>query len=146
MLLNVLTAMCCIGFLLAGCGPRTGLYPVSTLGTPEHHVYNGFALLRMDRLDDARREFELALRLDPKCSGAYRGIGWIEGQKDDFSAAFASMTHAREVAEKDEKKALVEVGFMALQTMQKGPEWVQRVEQSFKSASALAENLPEAYF
>jgi tetratricopeptide (TPR) repeat protein len=143
---KALSLICCLGFILAGCGPRSGMYPESTLGTPEHHVYNGFALLRMGRPDDAQREFEQALRLDPKCSGAYRGIGWIEGRKDDFAAAFASMTYAKKLAEKDQEKALVEVGFMGLYTMQKGPDWLQRVEQSFSAASSLQEDLPEAYF
>ena len=145
-LLKALALICCMGFFFGGCGPRSGLYPESTLGTPEHHVFNGFALLRMERSDDAQREFEQALRLDPRCSGAYMGSGWVEGQKGNFSAAFASMTQAKEVAEKNEEKALVEVGFMGLYTMQKGPDWVQRVEQSFTAASSLAEDLPEAYF
>ena len=145
-LLKALTLICCMGFFFGGCGPRSGLYPESTLGTPEHHVFNGFALFRMERSDDAQREFEQALRLDPRCSGAYMGIGWVEGQKENFSAAFASMTQAKEVAEKNEERALVEVGFMGLYTMQKGPDWVQRVEQSFTAASSLAEDLPEAYF
>jgi tetratricopeptide (TPR) repeat protein len=116
------------------------------LGTPEHYVFNGFALLRMERSEHAQREFEQALRLDPRCSGAYRGMGWVAGQRGDFSAAFASMAQAKEVAEKNEEKALVEVGFMGLYTMQKGAEWVQRVEKSFTAACALAEDLPEAYF
>ena len=103
--LKALTLICCMGFFLGGCGPRSGLYPESTLGTPEHHVFNGFALLRMERAEDAQREFEQALRLDPRCSGAYRGIGWIEGQKGDFSAAFASMTQAKEIAEKNRGKS-----------------------------------------
>jgi len=144
--LNALGLICCMGFLLGACAPRSGLYPESTLGTPEHHVFNGFALLRMDRPEDAQREFEQALRLDANCSGAYRGIGWIEGRGGDFAAAFASMTHAKGIAEKNKEKALVEVGFMGLYTMQKGPDWVQRVEQSFRAASALEEDLAEAYF
>jgi tetratricopeptide (TPR) repeat protein len=122
------------------------LYPESTLGTPEHHVFNGFRLLRMQRPEDARWEFEQALRLDPRCSGAHTGVAWVEGEKGDFSAAFASMASAKETAERDEEKAFVEVGFMGLYTMQKGPDWVQRVERSFMSASSLVEDLPEAYF
>jgi tetratricopeptide (TPR) repeat protein len=109
-------------------------------------VFNGFALLRMERPEDAQQEFEQALRLDPNCSGAYRGIGWIQGRRGDFTAAFASMTRAKELAVKNEEKALVEVGFMGLYTMQKSADWVQRVEQSFRAASSLSEDLPEAYF
>jgi tetratricopeptide (TPR) repeat protein len=144
--LGALSLLFCMGLFLGGCAPRSGLYPESTLGTPEHHVFNGFALLRMERPDDAQREFEQALRLDPKCSGAYRGLGWIEGGKGEFAAAFASMSQAKELAEKNEEKALVEVGFMGLYTMQKGPEWVQRVEQSFRAACSLEEDLQEAYY
>ena len=144
--LKFLSLICCMGFFFGGCGPRSGLYPESTLGTPEHYVFNGFALLRMERTEDAQREFEQALRLDPQCSGAYRGMGWIEGRRGDLPAAFASMTHAREIAKTNEEKALVEVGFMGLYTMQKGPDWVQRVEQSFWAACSLEEDLPEAYF
>jgi len=146
LVLEALALLFCMGLFTAGCGPRSGLYPQSTLGTPEHHVFNGFALLKMERIDDAQREFEQALRLDPKCSGAYRGIGWIEGRKGDFSAAFASMNHAKEIAEKKSEKALVEVGFMGLYTMQKGPDWMPHVEQSFRAACSLEEDLPEAYF
>jgi len=144
--LKVLCLICFMGFFLGGCGPRSGLYPEGTLGTPEHYVFNGFALLRMERPEDAQREFEQALRIDEKCSGAYRGIGWIEGRRGDFFAAFASMTHAKKIAETNEEKALVEVGFMGLYTMQKGPDWVQSVEQSFRAACLLEEDLPEAYF
>jgi tetratricopeptide (TPR) repeat protein len=131
---------------LAGCGPRSGLYPESTLGTPEHHVLNGFALLRMERPEDAWREFEQALRLDPNCSGAYRGFGWIEGRKGDVAAAFSSMNQAKELAGKKSEKALVEVGFMGLYTLQKGADWLERVEQSFRAACSLEEDLPDAYF
>ena len=145
-LLKVLILLCCMGFFLGGCGPRSGLYPEGTLGTPDHHVFNGFALLRMERIEDAQREFEQALRLDPKCPGAYMGIGWVEGRKGDFSAAFASMTQAKQVAQKEREKALVEVGFMGIYTMQKGLNWLQRVEQSFTVALSLEEDLPEAYF
>jgi tetratricopeptide (TPR) repeat protein len=145
-MLKALTTICCLGFILGGCGPRSGQYPEATLGTPEHHVFNGFALLRMARTDDAQREFEHALRLDPNCSGAYRGLAWIEGGKGDFTAAFASMTHAKELAKMNEEKALVEVGFIELYTMQKGTGWVERAEQSFNAASSLEEDLPEAYF
>jgi tetratricopeptide (TPR) repeat protein len=100
----------------------------------------------MERPDDAQREFEQALRIDPRCAGAYRGVGLIEGRKGQFAAAFASMGKAKELAELNQEKALVEAGFMGLYTMQKGPDWVQRVEQSFRAACSLEADLPEAYF
>lgn len=145
-LAEALVLACSVWFFLGACGPRSGLYPESTLGTPEHYVFNGFALLKMGRPEDAQREFEQALRLDAKCSGAHRGIGWVAGRNGDFPAAFASMAQAKEAAVQNEDKALVEVGFMGLYTMQKGPDWIQRVEKSFTAASALAGNLPEAHF
>lgn len=143
---EVLVLACGVWLFLGACAPRPGLYPESTLGTPEHCVFNGFVLLKMGRPEDAQREFEQALRLDPKCSGAHRGIGWVAGGRGDFPAAFAAMAQAKEAAVQDEDKALVEVGFMGLYTMQKGPDWIQRVERSFFAARAIIEDLPEAYF
>jgi len=143
---EALILTCSVWLFLGACGPRSGSYPEGTLGTPEHCVFNGFALLKMGRTEDAQREFAQALRLDPKCSGAYRGMGWVAGRKGNFPAAFASMDQARETAVQNEEKALVEVGFMGLYTMQKRPDWIERVEKSFTKARALEENLPEAYF
>jgi len=40
------------------------------------------------------------------------------------------MSQAKALAEKNDEKALVEVGYMGLYAMQKDPDWVQRVEQS----------------
>ena len=145
-LAEALVLTCGLLLFLVACGPRSGLYPESTLGTPEHYVFNGFALLKMERPEDAQREFEQALRLDPNCSGAYRGIGWIEGRKGHFPAAFAWMTQAKGLAQEKREKALVEVGYMGLHRMQKGSDWVQRVEENFRAASSLEEDLPEAYF
>ncbi len=144
--LKALTLLCCMGLFLGGCGPRSGLVPEGRLGTPEHHVFNGFALLRMERPDEAQWEFEQALRLDPKCSGAYRGLGWIEGRKGQFAEAFALMTRAQETAERNEEKALAEVGFMGIYTVQRPPDWVEQVEQRFRAACSFEEDLPEAYF
>lgn len=141
----VLTALW-LGFMLNACGPRSGGYPYSQLGTPEQHVYNGFAFLKKERLTDAQREFEQALALDPQSSQAFRGMGLAAGKKGDFTHAFGFMEKARQGAEGRMEQALAEVGTMALNRMERKEGWLSRVRQGFHRAVSLEEDLPEAYF
>jgi tetratricopeptide (TPR) repeat protein len=134
-------------FLCTGaCGPRYGGYPYEELDTPEQRVFNGFAFLRKDHLMDAQREFERALRLDPRCSAAYRGMGLVYGMNADFARAFPSMDQAKAYARNTRDQALSEVGMMSLFRMEKKGEWLAKVERNFYRAQSLSKDLPEAYF
>jgi tetratricopeptide (TPR) repeat protein len=128
------------------CGPRYGGYPYNELDTPEQRVFNGFALLKKDRLRDAQREFEQALRLDPDYSAAYRGMGLIQGMRGDFVRAHVSMDQAETHARNSRDQALSEVGKMSLFKMEKKGEWLAQVERNFEQALSLSKDLPEAYF
>jgi tetratricopeptide (TPR) repeat protein len=131
--------------LLSACGPRYGGYPYSVLGTPEQHVFNGFAFLRKERLADAQREFDQALLLDPKSSPAFRGMGLTYGMKGEFSRAFDEMGRARAYGKDLLDQALAEVGMMSLYRMEKKDGWLIRVEEGFSRAVSLVGQLPEAY-
>jgi Tfp pilus assembly protein PilF len=131
---------------LNACGPRYGGYPYSELDTPEQRVFNGFAFLNKDRLRDAQREFDQALRLDPGYSAAYRGTGLVQGMNGDFVRARASMDQAKAHARDSREQALSEVGMMSLSRMEKKGGWLARVEQNFDRALSLSRDLPDAYF
>jgi tetratricopeptide (TPR) repeat protein len=131
--------------LLNACGPRTGVYPFSELDIPEQRVFNGFALLRNERLGDAQREFEQALHLQPRYSAATRGLGLVYGMKRDFPRAFDAMSRAEEYAEDGLNRALAEVGMMSLYRMEAGTGWLARVEKHFDQALFWSSELPEAY-
>lgn len=131
--------------LLGGCSlePRP---PESFLDTPEHHVFNGFKLIKRGWLDDAQREFEIALQFSPKYSPAHRGMGLVYGMKKQFHPAFKFMQHAKDYAEKKEDKALAFTGFMRLYTMEKEKGWLEKVEENFDGAKTIKDDLPDAYY
>lgn len=128
--------------IISGCAPKVRA-PVTTLDTPEHHVFSGMKLLEKGKLLDAEREFNLARELDPKYCPAYRGLGLVLGYKGDFEDAFKNMSKAEDLAEGKEEKALTYVGFMRLYTRQKGKDWLEDVEKHFKKARKTLKDLPE---
>ena len=61
---------------IVSCAPKPRK-EVRALDTPEHHVFSGNKLLDKGKYDDAKREFELAISLDPKFSSAHAGLGLV---------------------------------------------------------------------
>ena len=125
---------------MAGCAlnARTS---ISTLSTPEHHVFSGMKLLENGKLSDAEREFNLAKELDEKYYGAYRGLGLIFGYQGKFEQAFNHMSLAKELVKRKDEEALVYVGFMRLHTKKKGKGWLNNVEENFQKANTILKNI-----
>jgi len=130
---------------LVSCSPKPRV-PESLLDTPEHHVSSGLKLLKKNYLFDARREFELALQLDPEYSDAHRGLGLTYGSEKKFEPALESMRRARDTAKTKKDKALAYVGFMRLYTMEQADHWLDRVKALFSDALQYQKDLPDAYF
>lgn len=131
--------------LVMGCSPKPRL-PESVLDTPEHHVSSGLKLLGKNYLIDARREFELALQLNPNCSDAHRGLGLTYGAQKQFEPAFEAMRKARDTARTNQETALAYVGFMRLYTMEGADLWLEKVKARFSDALQYQRDLPDAYF
>jgi len=124
--------------------------PVSTLGTPEHHVFSGMKLLESGKLSDAEREFNLAKELDRKYTPAYRGLGLASAYKGEFEPAFNNMCLAKKLATSKDEEALVYIGFMRLHTQQKGKDWLDNVEDNFQKVNKILKKIhkkwPDPYF
>jgi hypothetical protein len=144
--LAALVAFSWVWILCAGCGPRLGGYPESIIDTTEHHVYNGFMFIKMDRVDDAQREFERALSLAPKSSAANRGMGIVYGMKGDFRSAFRYMEWAENYGGSKHEKAMAYVGMMNLHTLRRDGGWLGKVEEAYRKALSWSADLPDAYF
>jgi hypothetical protein len=130
----------------AGCGPRVVGYPESVIDTTEHHVYNGFMFIKMERVDDAQREFERALSLTPKSPAANRGMGIVYGTKKDFRSAFHYTDWAVKYAETKHEKAMAYAAMMSLHTLQRGEGWMGKVEEAYRQAITASNELPDPYF
>lgn len=146
---HILSKIVVLFFLAAsfvmGCSSQPRI-PESLLDTPEHHVASGLKLLQKNYLNDAKREFELALQLNPNCSDAHRGLGLTYGEEQQFEAALESMGKARETAMTNRETALAYVGFMRLYTMEGGDLWLDKVKARFLDALQFQKDMPDAYF
>ncbi len=144
--LTVLAAV--LAFVLAGCGPKAAPQ-TSVMDTPEYHYNQGLKALDADRLDDAMREFDRAIALDPKLSLGYIGKGLVLGKKGDFKAAYENMEKAKGY---ETKGIEARVGMIRLYSMQMAkdqkmvPSLVSSAESEFKSANSREPNNPRLHY
>ena len=139
---NVFLSFALTSLILAigGCALNARA-PISTLSTPEHHVFSGMKLLENGKLSDAEREFSLAKELDDKYTSAYRGLGLVFGYQGDFEQAFNNMSLAKKLVTRKDEEALVYIAFMRLYTQQKGKDWLDNVEKNFQKANEILKNM-----
>jgi Tfp pilus assembly protein PilF len=72
-----------VALVAMGCGPKAAP-STSVLDTPEYHYNQGLKFLDKDQNDDAMKEFQRAVDLDPKSPLGYIGKGLAFGKKGDF--------------------------------------------------------------
>ena len=134
--------------LAAGCAPKAAP-STSVMDTPEYHYNQGLKALDADRLDDATREFDRAISLDPKLSLGYIGKGLVLGKKGDFKAAFETMEKAKDL---ETKGIEARIGMIRLDSMQmasdqkKVGELVKSAEKEFKAADEKEPNNPRLHY
>jgi tetratricopeptide (TPR) repeat protein len=109
-------AVAAAGVLLISCGPK-GQQPLSQLDTPQHHTFAGIKLLNQEKYDDAMREFELALRLDPRYPSAQTGAALVKAYQGNYTGAFDSLAESRKNAKSSEEKVFVLVGYIRVNTL-----------------------------
>lgn len=119
---------------------------VTALDTPEHHVFSGNKLIDKGRYDEAKREFELALSLDPKYSPAHAGIGLVYGYQKNFDKAYDSLKSAKSYAKTKEDEVTAHVYMIRLLSLERKGKWLDKAESEFKSATKIDANAPAAYY
>jgi tetratricopeptide (TPR) repeat protein len=132
----------------AGCAKKAAP-PTSVMDTPEYHYNQGLKALDADRLDEAMREFDRALALDPKSPLGYIGKGLTLGKQGNFKAAFENMEKAKDY----EKKGIeARVGMIRLYSLQmakeqkKAADLVKSAEKEFKAANEKEPNNPRLHY
>ena len=141
--------------LFVGCAKERA--PESVMDTPEHHVFNGMRSFEKGELDEAQREFRLALELDRKYGPAHTGIGLVlaarsveaqneEAEEDLLDEAFDSLKKGKQYARGKEQKVLARVGYIRVYTMTKPRDWLADAEQNFNYARLDDPEAPAPYF
>jgi hypothetical protein len=147
-----------LGFSLAlfvGCAkPRA---PESVMDTPQHHTNNGMRSFEKGQLDEAQREFKLALELDPKYGPAHAGMGLVvaarsvqakdEKEKEKLlDEAFDNLKSGKKYAEGKDQKIFARVGYIRVYTMAKPEDWLDDAKQNFDYAVLDDEQAPAPYY
>ena len=134
--------------MAAGCAPKAAP-STSIMDTPEYHYNEGLRALDADRLDDAMREFDRAVALDPKLPLGYIGKGLVLGKKGDFKPAFENMEKAKDL---ETRGIEARIGMIRLYGMQmakdqkKVGDLVKAAEKEFKAANEKEPNNPRLHY
>lgn len=118
----------------------------AALDTPEHHVFSGNNLLDKGRYEDAKREFQLALELNPKYSPAFVGMGLAFAFQNDFEKAFKNVKKGLSTAKDKDQKVNAHVGMIRLYAMQRKGDWLDNAVDQFDDVMQLNPKSPEAHY
>ena len=118
---------------------RTQLKP-----SPWPHLDLAISLIGVNRLDDAKKNLDVALRYDPKLPQAHYQLGRLFEMQDKFDAAIAALTAASELDPQYPEPHLA-MGriYHRLGNRQKAEEEIARFRQLKKARDATAET-PES--
>src|SRR4030066_740171 len=130
---------------IVSCAPKPRK-EVSALDTPEHHVFSGNKLLDKGKYDDAKREFELAISLDPKVTAAQSGLGLVYGSQKNFDRGYDSLKDAKSYAKTKEDKVNANVFMLRLLSMERKGNWLDKCEDEYKDAVKLDPGASAAYY
>jgi len=134
-----------VWLFLGGCASKPR-QPERLLGSPAHHVLNGFKLIKKERFDSAKREFELALELDHQYAPAHRGLGLVYGMKNDFRPAYHSMRKAIYCAKKREDRGWAHLGFIGSHTRERDEVGSGDAQKSFSSSRSFIKEMLDSYY
>lgn len=132
---------------LTGC-ESAHIMPLVQLDSPGNYTYTGMKLLDQEKLNEAGRAFEMALKLDKKNSQALTGRGLVRAYTSDFRGAKDDLDQARVLAVTDTERLLNHTAMIRYYTQSRlDSDWLARSEVEFNEALAIdAENAPACYF
>jgi len=139
-------ALMCLA-LVPVCGPK--VMAPAQLNSPEHHVRNGYTLLKAGKLHGAYGEFKWAKGLDPTYAPAYMGMGLVYGLEGKYDKGLSAMAPASRYARTDEHKIDVHVGYVRFYIAGQDlidPDWLKIVRRNYQEALAIDGKSPRPYF
>ena len=155
-LFSLLVAMV-IGIQTISCGPKAQ-QPLSRLDTPEHHTATGIRLLDQEKYADAGREFDLALRLDPRYAKASAGAGLVKAYQGALTDARELLKQAEKQARSDEEQIFVLGGQIRINTLSHADclrigtvcttddGWLKSSQEAFERALRIDPKAADAYY
>lgn len=145
MLIGFIVFLGLVSLLVNNCGSRR--HPLETkLSVPTHHIEVGMIFLEKGKLDDAKREFQLALEMVPTAVKAYVGLALISAQKGNEKEAWEHLKRAEALAKNDEDKLGMLVGKIRLADLLYSPELLSLAKGAFNEVMVLRPGYAPACF
>ncbi len=129
----------------AGCGPKT-IFLTTRLSSPQHHVNTGMLLFEKGRLDEAQREFELALKKDSKLVKAYTGLALVNAAKGNKDKALENLRKAESFIQNEEDSIVLNLARIRVAYIAFNPEFLSMAEQAFSQIMQKRPGYPPACF
>ncbi len=126
-----------LSVLLVGCGTKTAPQ-ASIMDTSDYHYGQGLKALDAGRLDDAMREFDRSIALDPKMPQGYIGKGLVLGKKGEFKPAYENMDKAKGIEARGIEARIGMIRLYALQMVADQKlvgDLLKSAEREFKAAN-----------
>jgi len=130
-------------FILSGCGPKP-IPQQSILDTPQNHYKQGLRELDRGDIDNAKMEFDRAIKLSPSYAGGYVGLALVHSSKNEFDLAFKMIDKAIG-KDKNFVDAYIAEGRIITQ-QKKDKDWIKKAEKSFKKALKISPDSYKAMF
>jgi Tfp pilus assembly protein PilF len=141
--------------LSGGCTEKR--VPEAAIKPSDQHFFNGMMYFESGQLDEAQREFELALERDPNHSSAHVGMGLVfaaryeqTGDKKKKSGllkdAFRSLRKGKEFANGKEQTVQAYTGYIRVYTMTEREGWLTDAEGNFRHAVFKDKNAAAVYY
>ena len=143
----VLSLIIIFGFipLINACGTRR--FPLKTkLSIPAHHIEVGMVLMEKGKLDDAEREFKMALEERPTAVKAYVGLALVSAKKGDKKMAWQYLKMAQDLIRDDEDKLSVFVGKIRLSDLLYSSEVFSTAKDAFNEVMVIRPGYAPACF
>jgi len=138
--------LCIIILLLISCSKKS-IVSTNQLDTPGHHTYTGLKLLELRKFTDAKREFQMAVKIDPHYSRAYTGMALVNILQGEVAAGWENLEYALKNARDDDEKLFVydaKIQYYYLTKMDE--KWLELSRKQFENAVALNASYAPVYY
>jgi len=127
----VLTALVLTMVFAISCS-RTVVKPESDIDTPRDHYLSGMQKLDAESLEDAEKDFNRAVELDPSSPFGYTGLAYLEVLRGNYRQA---LKHVKKAVKNDKSFADAHAaGGYAVTARKRGKNWFADAEKYFGRA------------
>ncbi|MGK5095310.1 hypothetical protein WDW89_25270 [Deltaproteobacteria bacterium TL4] len=151
-------SLCLMLVVSSGCSKNTQLrQPQTTLDSPSHHTLRGKDMIRAGEWGEARREFNLALELQPKHSSALAGLALVEAhesskegksgeqRKQHREEAASLLAQAFDEAQSPAEETAAHTYAIQVYSLLQTEDWLSKAEDHFEKAMDLVTAQPSLH-